>query len=289
MYFSSTPERGRWGVEVLGCGFAKIAPGQAYPPPGHPAHHHFDYKNGRTLEALQILLVPEGGGWLETSSRGRQKILAGSVVFLMPGEWHRYRPDRKTGWSEHWVELDGWVVRSLIEGGVLTARQCLFQKLATAGMEEHFEMLHPLVSGRRSYAVSELAHIAHRLLGHYAELPNAGKAQSRLLALVRRAENQLSAPHGAKVDLEALARKLGVGYSYFRRVFREQTGLSPWQYLLNARLARAKRLLASSEETLAAVAEATGFGSAFHFSAAFKKAHRLSPSTWRKQIRKSEK
>jgi len=282
-YLSTTPERSRWGVEVLGCGFTRVAPTQPYPPPGHPSNHHFDFKNGRTLEALQILFVAKGGGWLETTSRGRQKLPAGSVVFLLPGEWHRYRPDRKTGWTEHWVELDGWVVRRLIEGGTLNARHCVFEGLAANGIEEHFETLHPLISGRRQYSVPELAHIAHRMLGLCAEFPHAGETQSRISAIVRRAEEYLAAPHGEQVDLEALARKLGVGYSYFRRVFREQTGISPWQYLLRARLARARRILGSSDETLATIAETAGFGSAFHLSAAFKKAHHVSPTTWRKQ------
>lgn len=284
VYLSSTPERSRWGVEVLGCGFSRIPPGHSYPPPGHPAHHDFDYKKGRTLEALQILMIASGSGWLETASRGRQKIHAGSVVFLLPGEWHRYRPDPKSGWDEHWVELDGWVVRSLIDAGALTARECFFHSAAVAGIEEHFEKLHLLISGRKMDSVPQLANTAHRLLGLCAELPQAIRDQSRLSSIVRRAEDHLAAHYAEEVDLEALAQKLGVGYSNFRRVFREQTGLSPWQYLLRARLASAKRLLASTNETLAYISDAAGFGSAFHLSAAFKKAFGISPDTWRKQM-----
>ena len=87
------------------------------------------------------------------------------------------------------------------------------------------------------------------------------------------------------MDLEALAEKLGVGYSYFHRIFREQTGLSPWQYLLRSRLARASRIMTSSKETLASIAEMAGFGSAFHLSSAFKKIYGVSPDIWRKQIK----
>jgi hypothetical protein len=59
VYVSTTPERARWGVEVLESGFAKIAPHQPYPAPGHPSDHHFDFKNGRILQALQILFVAD--------------------------------------------------------------------------------------------------------------------------------------------------------------------------------------------------------------------------------------
>jgi len=285
VYISTTPERARWGIEVLGSGFTKIAPHQKYPAPGHPSDHHFDFKNGRTLQALQILFIEEGSGWLQTESRQRQRISAESVVFLLPGVWHRYRPDPKTGWKEHWVELDGWVARRLIEEGVINSRQCLFQGVESSGIAELFEKLHALLTGRRQYTVPELANTAHELLGRCAELPNAAKNPSRITGLVRRAEEHLTEHQSENVDLEALSKKLGVGYSYFRRIFREQTGLSPWQYLLRSRLASARRLMSSGGETLASIAETAGFGSAFHLSSAFKKAHGLSPDIWRKQIK----
>ena len=202
VYISTTPERARWGVEVLGSGFAKIALHQPYPAPGHPSDHHFDFKNGRTLQALQILFVAEGSGWLQMESRQRQRISAESVVFLLPGVWHSYRPDPKTGWEEHWVELDGWVVRRLIEEGVINNRQCVFQGVESSGIAELFEKLHALLTGRRQYTVPELANTAHELLGLCAELPSAAKNPSRIAGLVRRAEE---APRRAS------KRKCGLG------------------------------------------------------------------------------
>lgn len=284
IYISTTPERARWGVEVLGCGFAKVNYNTPYPVPGHPSDHDFDFENGRTLQALQILFIAQGSGWLKMGSRKRQRVAAGTLVFLPPGIWHSYKPDPKTGWTEHWVEMDGWIVRRLIDDGVISTRQCVFHGMHDAGILELFEKLHSMLRGKHQYAVPELANTAHRLLGLCAELQHAGKIPSRISALVRRAEEHLAAHSVEYVDLEALAKRLGVGYSYFRRVFREQTGLSPWQYILRCRLARARRLLGSGNETLAAVAETCGFGSAFHLSAAFKKNHGISPDTWRKKI-----
>jgi AraC-like DNA-binding protein len=78
---------------------------------------------------------------------------------------------------------------------------------------------------------------------------------------------------------------LGVSYSSFRRAFRKETGLSPWQYLMSVRLNRARRLLSSRGTKLESVAAAVGFSSAFHLSAAFKKAYGVSPGNWRKQDR----
>jgi transcriptional regulator GlxA family with amidase domain len=54
---------------------------------------------------------------------------------------------------------------------------------------------------------------------------------------------------------------------------------------LYLRLSRAQRLLASSDATLEDIASRVGFSSAFHLSSAFKKAFRVSPQTWRQQLR----
>ncbi|MFZ9964938.1 MAG: AraC family transcriptional regulator [Terrimicrobiaceae bacterium] len=282
-YISTTPERSRWGVEILGCGFARTPPHHPYPAPGHPPDHDFDFESGRTLQALQILFILEGSGWIEMETKRRQRIPAGSVIFLLPGIWHRYRPDPKTGWTEYWVELDGFVVRRLIEERVLNDKTCIFQNVGNTGIAELLENLHAFVTGRHPYTVPELANTAHKLLGVCSELQGAGKSPTRAAVIVRRAEEHLNGHHSEPIDLEALARKLGMGYSRFRRIFREQTGISPWQYLLRSRLAHARRLLASGEETVASIAETVGFGSGFHFSAAFKKAYGVSPGLWRKK------
>jgi hypothetical protein len=49
LYLPRTPERERWGVEVLGGGFARIPAKIYYPPIGHPSDHSFNYEKGSVL------------------------------------------------------------------------------------------------------------------------------------------------------------------------------------------------------------------------------------------------
>ncbi len=286
VYLPRTPERARWGVEVLGAGRVSIPAREAYPPTGHPTDHAFDFEKGRTLQALQILCVTAGEGLFESVSAGCHKVSAGTVMILFPDEWHTYRPALETGWTEHWVEVDGVVPRELIGGGVLQKQSCVFPGAAVAGVEAAFQDLHALLGGARQASVPEVSAAAYRLLALCAELPLDDARRSMMVDKVRRAERALSSIGGVPPDLQALARNLGWGYSYFRRVFKEQTGLSPWQYHLQSRLGQARRWIASSDLTLDEVAERSGFASAFHLSNAFKKTFGESPGALRNNARR---
>ena len=88
------------------------------------------------------------------------------------------------------------------------------------------------------------------------------------------------------VDIPALAKKNGYSYDRFRHLFKEQTGLAPWDYILEKRIVMAKKLLENHASlSLTYVAHECGFGSSSLFSNAFKAKTGLTPSAFRKQLR----
>lgn len=85
-------------------------------------------------------------------------------------------------------------------------------------------------------------------------------------------------------SLDELARRALMSRRTFTRRFREATGTTVGQWLLNQRLALAQRLLETTEQPVEVVAADAGFGSAVslrqHFAAAFS----VSPSAYRRQF-----
>ena len=84
--------------------------------------------------------------------------------------------------------------------------------------------------------------------------------------------------------LEMLAAQAGLTPSHFCRVFKRATGATPHQFVMKARLDRARDLLGQSGLSVAQVAEMTGFTSQSHFTRAFRQYSGQTPSGWRHTI-----
>lgn len=283
-YLPTSPELRRWGIGVTAAGRTRIAAGSEYPPALHPENHQLDWEHGRVLDALQIVLVSSGEGWLETSATGRRRVKAGTAFMLLPQTWHRYRPDSATGWSESWIEVTGPVVDTLLLEEAFPAGSVLHPNAIDTGLEEVLNDIHRLIQNHATGFQPELSAAALRALALCHGISRSRRRPSRMQQAVAEAERYLNDHHADAVNVEQLARRLGVAYSHFRRTFRAQTGFAPWQYVLHLRLTRARRLLASSDATLDDIAARVGFGSGFHLSAAFKRAYQESPGSWRRSL-----
>jgi len=129
------------------------------------------------------------------------------------------------------------------------------------------------------WAMQALAYVARA-----ARAPEHGAGTISGLApwQLRRAKElmlrNLSEPSPMKQVAEAC--KLSVGH--FSRGFKVSTGVPPHRWLLTARVAMAKRLLAESLTPLVEVAGLCGFADQSHFSRVFAERVGSSPGAWRR-------
>ena len=111
-------------------------------------------------------------------------------------------------------------------------------------------------------------------------LPAASGAGHRLSELLDVVLATLDQPH----SLDDLAARAAMGRRTFTRHFRQLTGTTVGQWLLNQRLALAQRLLETTDRSIDSVAADAGLGSAAslrqHFAATFN----TSPSAYRRQF-----
>lgn len=280
-YLPRPRETDNWGLAVTGGGRLQVAAGAPYPPAGHPADHSFAWENGRVLGAWQLVFIAAGRGQFESTHQPLIDVGAGSVLLLFPGEWHRYRPDLKTGWTELWIELQGPALDCLHASGELPP-EAPVQPLDDGAAKPLLARLHARLRENDAGFDPELSAWAWQLLAQFSNARQRTRpAENDISRAVRRAETLLAERLDNPPAIPALARELGVAYSYFRREFRKRTGLAPAAYLLRLRLEKARRLLGNSSAPLKDIAEGLGFSSPYHLSAAFKQAFGVSPAHWR--------
>jgi AraC-like DNA-binding protein len=86
-------------------------------------------------------------------------------------------------------------------------------------------------------------------------------------------------------SVEQLARRAGYSQTHFYRTFRRLTGRSPQQYLIDARIGRAQRLLLETDLGIGEIADHLGYRSVYHFSKQFRRRVGLAPSAVRTSSR----
>lgn len=87
------------------------------------------------------------------------------------------------------------------------------------------------------------------------------------------------------IRLQELASLSGLSESYFSHAFKAATGVPPHRWQLEARVRRAKAMIAKGEASLSEIAGAVGFADQAHFSRVFRALAGVSPSAWRAAAR----
>jgi AraC family transcriptional regulator of adaptative response / DNA-3-methyladenine glycosylase II len=105
---------------------------------------------------------------------------------------------------------------------------------------------------------------------------------SRTLARQAALGLDAQAADGEAPGIAALAERLGVSERHLRRIFFEEHGVTPLQYLQTRRLHLAKQLLTDTRLPVAQVALTSGFRSLRRFNAAFADSYRMNPARLRK-------
>ena len=83
-------------------------------------------------------------------------------------------------------------------------------------------------------------------------------------------------------SLDDVAEAVGISHDHLRHVFRQQRGKSLIRHLNEARIERAKSLLAHSRLPMKQIASLCGFGDEYYFSSTFRKFTRAAPSHYRR-------
>jgi AraC-like DNA-binding protein len=100
----------------------------------------------------------------------------------------------------------------------------------------------------------------------------------------RRVAGHVEANLAGTITVTQLALVARLSRTHFSRAFRRSFGTTPYDFILQRRVAMAKRLMAQSNLPLAEIASACGFCDQAHLSRIFKRCEGTSPLRWRRSF-----
>ena len=95
-------------------------------------------------------------------------------------------------------------------------------------------------------------------------------SQQTSVSQIDKVISYINVNYAKEIDLDELARTAQLSVSRFSEIFKMETGVSPYKYVVNTRLHVACRMLASTTLSIAEIADRVGFGSSTSFIYSFR-------------------
>lgn len=279
-----------WGLTVNTVGSQHIPVNSLYPPKNHPSGYLFSVQKGRILDEYALLYIAHGAGYFFSSESKNVKLNAGTMVLLFPGEWHNYYPDKSIGWDEYWIGFKGKHIDERVKNGFFSKQKEVFHVGSSLEIVELFKRAMHVAKEQQSGYQQILAGIASLLLGLTNSLDkNSSADQVNANEQINKAKMIMFENFHTEISAIDIADKVCMSYSWFRKIFKENTGLSPYQYIQELRIKRGKELLISTTLTSQEIAYKVGYTDPLHFGVAFKKKTGLTPGNYRKTFQGDNK
>lgn len=236
------------------------------------------YKVAReNYNSFLLLYVVRGAGFVRLNGTNTE-ISEGSLVLVDCYHAHHYHTE--TGWDILWVHFNGSSAKGYYDM-IHRSRSLIIQapvpSSATRALEKIFRMFH------HEHHVSEALinrHLVCALTDFLTYNPKGNSLQGSLRDLedvFSYIVQNLDQP----ILLQELASIAAMSPYHFCRIFKMETGFTPHQYLLNARVNAAKFFLKTTDLPNKSIIARCGFNSESGFCTVFKRMTGRTPRQYR--------
>ena len=216
---------------------------------------------------------------------------AGQGFLICPGQVNTYYADKHDPWKYVWLEFDGLRAPQYLNAAGLSSAQPIYQPRDPS-------MGAPVQDAMLYIADHSQASTLH-LIGHLCLFLDALiQSSSTRRALhgsqlkdfyIQEAITYMEHNYRRELSVEELADVCKLNRSYFSKLFRENMGCPPQEFLIRLRLSKAADLMRGTRRSIGDISVMCGYPNQLHFSRAFKKRYGVSPREWRAQNQIQEK
>jgi AraC-like DNA-binding protein len=247
-------------------------------------HDGRNVRYGKHAHETFAIGIVANGRCTYLNGKTRERIGAGSVVVMNPGDTHACNPSDDELWSYRMLYVDvPWLIGIQQDLGI--SRTQHFQPFSTtattqpelyAGLHRLYDVL---VDEQAEHLQKHSAALAFMAAVQQALSPAPDSLRQGHRGLVRAAEfirhNYTRSP-----KLDEICSAAEMSPSYLIRAFKEKYGLTPHAYVINCRIEFSRSRLRRGRP-IAEVALAAGFSDQAHLQRSFKKLFAATPGQYR--------
>ncbi len=182
-----------------------------------------------------------------------------------------------------WVHVAGCNVPSMCES-IINTRGSIVQLRNTDKVKGRIFKLFDGINGDGRLSEAEISLEVYKLVLDLCEEQGINENEGAMHGgSVQKIKDYIAAHFCEDISVKQLADMAHMSATHFSRVFKQISGFSPYDYVVNVRLNRAKELLLRSDLSVTRIAYETGFNSEANFVYCFTKNEGISPGKFRKR------
>ena len=244
-----------------------------------------NYSFGPTVRDNYVLhFIVDGKGKFTIDGITTQ-LKTGDMFILPKGKVAFYQADGEHPWTYLWVGFSGSKAENILSKTQLLDHYFCHSTLESKVLDQIVKLTQ--FRDQKLDDVTELQLTAelYKLLAFLMkEFPSKAMSDSSILIqnYIKQAKKIIHTQYGKPLKISDIAKKLNLNRSYLYKIFKEETGYSLKDYLIQIRMEKSADLLTRTTFHISEIANAVGFPDALAFSKAFKKHFGQSPSHYRK-------
>ncbi len=252
---------------IYTCGYETCKPSHSYGPvvrSGYLIHY-----------------ILGGKGIYKTDGRIYQ-LSEGDAFLIRPNTLIYYEADRYHPWTYTWIGFQGLKMDEYFKRTSLLETPCFHYDRDDRVRLCHEKMFeaYNLPENRDLMMNSILYEYLYLLASKFPRKSIPPKEKK--ISYVEEALRYIEANYAHSVNIQVIADHLNIERTYLYRLFKDITGVSPQEYLLDYRIRRACSLLKETDLPVSDIARSVGYGDALYFSRLFKQKKGSPPSEYRK-------
>ena len=229
-----------------------------------------------------LIFIKEGHGTLCADGKS-VPIGCGDIMCTFPNSVFHYTFDGAA--SIYWICFNAAVPESILNS-IGLRRQTPVKKVDRfAEAEQTLNCIYDLSSSDLQKDTYQIFAYVYQL---FSLLTGSEKKTGKNRDYAQYAIRYMNNNYTENVRIDDIADALHLERTYFTKLFKKETGLTPVAYLSKLRIQKACRMLCEYTMSIGEIAASVGFDDAFYFSRKFKKIMGISPSEYKKDLQKKD-